>query len=40
MFLWALNEKIDGLYSNPEIRVSFIFWILNSKRSPEFNYWK
>jgi hypothetical protein len=25
MFLWALNEKIDGLYSNPEIRVSFIF---------------
>jgi hypothetical protein len=25
MFLWALNESQYGLYSNPEIRVSFIF---------------
>ena len=25
MFLWALNESQYGLYSSPEIRVSFIF---------------
>lgn len=24
-FLWALNNTILGLYSNPEIRISFIF---------------
>jgi hypothetical protein len=25
MFLWALNNSVYGLYSNPEIRVSFNF---------------
>jgi hypothetical protein len=25
MVLWALNESIYDIYSNPEIRISFIF---------------